>query len=101
MATQKRERRVHWEHRVVRHHYECQGKEIEWYGIHETFYGGMLGKKTREISWTKYPNDVTGETVKELRGYLRQMLGDLRSKNRRGILDCTNCSVESCGRSGG
>ena len=58
----------HWNHRVVRHR---AGTELEYLAIHEAYYGI---DSEDDVSWTKNPVSVTGETVEGLRETLERML---------------------------
>lgn len=61
----------HWNHRVVRRTViEC-GEPVQWYGIHECFYG--LSDES-DPGWTDEPIAVEGESVDELRETLERML---------------------------
>ena len=98
----EKERRKHWDHRIVHHRYGINGEAsyVEWYGIHETFYGDMSvkGGRGRGVSPTQFPNDMTGETVEEVIEYLEQCLRDVTKANRRGVIECTNCGPKTCVR---
>jgi hypothetical protein len=50
----------HWNHRIF--------KDKNGYSIRETYYG-----KKEELSWTENPNDMTGETLEDLKDYYDQM----------------------------
>ena len=50
---------MHWNHRVIR--------DKNGYSIRETYYQG------KKVGWTEDPNEVTGETLEDLKHYYKQM----------------------------
>ena len=60
---------MNWNHRVVKRRVVECGEEIDWFGIHEVFYGLDGG-----TAWTNEPVAVDGESVEELRETLERML---------------------------
>jgi hypothetical protein len=78
----------HWNHRVVRRTIIEAGKPVEWFGIHECFYG--LPDES-DPGWTDEPISVEGETVDELRETLERML---RALDKPVIIDNENEPVE-------
>jgi hypothetical protein len=65
----------HWNHRVVKRKVREFDKVVDWYGIHEVFYG--LGDGDEKLSWTTDAISVEGESVAELRETLGRMLAAL------------------------
>jgi len=59
----------HWNHRVVKRIVREFDKDVEWFGIHECFYG-----PSDESGWTDEPITVEGESIDELREALERML---------------------------
>lgn len=103
-----RERRKHWDHRIVRHEYTTTGNTTKgpkrfhqvWYGVHECFYGNTKKAGARGVGWTQTPNDVTGETPKQAVDYLLQMLRDLTprpGRKLRRVIRCVDCGPACAG----
>lgn len=61
----------HWNHRVVKRIVREFDEDVEWFGVHEVFYG-LPGES--EPSWTDEPISVKGESIDELRETLERML---------------------------
>lgn len=61
----------HWNHRVVKRIVKDFDENVEWFGIHEVFYG--LADES-DASWTEEPISVEGESMDELRETLERML---------------------------
>ena len=56
-----------WNHRVIKREYD---NGDFWYGIYEVYYEG-----DKIHSCTKDPEDVTGESLKDLEEYYKMMKG--------------------------
>jgi hypothetical protein len=71
----------HWNHRVVRRTVMEFDQPVEWFGIHEVFYGSS---DESDPGWTDEPISVEGESIDELRETLERML---RALDRPVIID--------------
>lgn len=61
----------HWNHRVIRRTIVEFDEPVEWFGIHETFYG--LDGETGPV-WTDDATSVEGGSVQQLRETLERMI---------------------------
>lgn len=62
-----------WNHRVIKVVDKAMGVDEEWYAIHEVYYNedGMFA------GCAERPSTACGESIKEIRTVLEQMLGAL------------------------